>query len=93
MIGDLFCTIRCLNSGKHLRDVRRAICTIIEERLEIDTINPPDPDDVRRTRKLLDSCYVHHQMSYRPDHEQERAQREEEANDIAEFFTGNSTSL
>lgn len=94
LVGPLFCLVRLLHSGHHMRQLRRHIHTIIDENLVWEIKERPDPVDRERLHRLLEWCHWDGLASRRDGDgistccEVRRA----EANELEACFTGDITS-
>ena len=55
----MFCCAKILQQGKHITDVKREVAKVIEEKLEWTYGETPAPEDIARTKALVDDCLLH----------------------------------
>ena len=58
IVSPLFCAVRVINSGYHLRRLRNAIRAAIDKRFVWEQHSAANIEDQRRTQLLLDLCYT-----------------------------------
>ena len=58
IVSPLFCAVRVMNSGQHLRRLREAIRAAIDKRFVWERHSAAKAEDQARTRLLLDHCYT-----------------------------------
>ena len=93
MLGPMFCSVKVLNSGFHLRRIRSACKEIPRKRFRRDTVNAPNPAHARRARRLLNWCYCG-SLACRPGKDgKPPAKRVREAEELLVMFSGDISDL
>ena len=84
IVGNMFCVVKVLYSGQHMRELLAAIAIIIEQRFEWLPGQEPEEADVLRVRKL---CAVCHLKVFAKDGADTSGIKVKEADDLCSMFT------
>ena len=87
IVGSMFCVVKVLYSGQHMRELLKAIEVVIEQRFQWLPDQMPDPADVARVKKLCTTC---HMVVFSKDgvHQNGNGVKARECDDVCAMITG-----